>query len=68
MIWNLSFTYALGPLMYVLNIFNLVNLSSISKGLDYVKILIKSLAGKNLISVSRETPYLKDQDSFGQVQ
>ena len=40
--------------MYVLNIFNLVNLSSISKGLDYVKILIKSLAGKNLISVSRE--------------
>ena len=54
MIWNLSFTYALGPLMYVLNIFNLVNLSSISKGLDYVKILIKPLTGKNLISVSKE--------------
>ena len=68
MIWNLSFTYALGPLMYVLNIFNLVNLSSISKGLDYVKILIKSLAGKTWFQFQEKTLYLKDQDSFGQVQ
>ena len=40
--------------MFVLNIFNMVNLSSISKGLDYVKILIKPLTGKNFISFLRE--------------